>query len=115
MLRRQERITEARDVLVAVEAEAVERGLLPLVAKARQSLRRAGVRATVIRGATDGPLSARERDVLLLVGKGMTARGIAQQLGVAVSTVETQITSAMNKLGVTSRLQAAVLVQERRR
>jgi len=54
-------------------------------------------------------LSGRERVVLGLVAEGLSSRDIAARLGVAASTVETQVQSAMRKLGAATRVQAAVM------
>jgi len=51
-----------------------------------------------------GPrLSPRERQVVALVAQGMTNRGVAKALFVSPKTVSTQLSSAMRKLGVSSR------------
>jgi RNA polymerase sigma factor (sigma-70 family) len=52
------------------------------------------------------PLSEREREVLRLVAQGASTQQIAQQLGVAVSTVKTYLKGAYRKLHVHSRAQA---------
>ena len=44
------------------------------------------------------PLSARERQVLQLVGEGKSAKEVAQQLGVSVKTVESHRARLMRKL-----------------
>lgn len=102
-------------MLRELDRQALATGSLPLLARVRQSLRRAGVRSSSPRPVASqagGPLSPREREVLLMAGKGLTARAIAQQLGVGVATVETQITSAMVKLGARTRVQAALMIAE---
>lgn len=99
--------------LRVVEEEARRRGLLPIAGRARQSLRRLGIRARAGRAVADGGLSAREREVLALVADGVPSREIAQRLGVGRSTVETQIASAMGKLGARTRLHAVALLAER--
>ncbi|MEN8184821.1 MAG: response regulator transcription factor [Myxococcota bacterium] len=45
-------------------------------------------------------LSRREREVLLLIVDGMSAREIAERLGISAKTVEAHRTSLMRKLGV---------------
>lgn len=47
-------------------------------------------------------LSTREREVVALVAEGLTNKAIAEQLCVAVRTVEVHRAAAMNKLAVTS-------------
>jgi DNA-binding CsgD family transcriptional regulator len=105
-------IGAAIERLTPVEAACVEAGYGPLLQRVRRSLRLAGVRRTGRRSANAGPLSAREAEVIDLVGKGLTTRDIATRLGVATATVETQITAAMNKLGAKTRLQAALAYRE---
>lgn len=54
------------------------------------------------------PLSEREVEVLRLLALGLSNREIADNLSVAESTVKTHVHHVINKLGVSSRLQAAV-------
>ncbi|WP_239460042.1 helix-turn-helix transcriptional regulator [Nocardioides daejeonensis] len=60
-------------------------------------------------GAGAGGLTARELDVVALVGEGLTDRAIANRLGLSVRTVETHLASARRKLGAGNRRQAALL------
>jgi DNA-binding CsgD family transcriptional regulator len=60
----------------------------------------------------DPPLSPREREVLALVAEGLSSREIANRIRVARSTVQTQIRSAVRKLGATNRRHAAALAIE---
>lgn len=53
-------------------------------------------------------LSARELDILLHLAQGMSNEEIAQALVLEVSTVKSHLSRMMPKLGVKSRLQAAV-------
>ncbi len=53
-------------------------------------------------------LTVREREVLALVGEGMSNRLIAKQLGIAEKTVKTHLTSVFTTIGVTDRTQAAL-------
>jgi two-component system response regulator DevR len=54
-------------------------------------------------------LSEREADVLRFVAEGLTNREIADRMHLAEKTVKTYVSSMMAKLGVTSRVKAAVL------
>jgi DNA-binding CsgD family transcriptional regulator len=104
-------LARARDVLTALDARAGELGLLPLVARTRVSLRRAGLHLRQSSPTAAGGLTAREREVLELVGQGLSATAIGQHLGVAPSTVETQIAAGMRKLGARTRVQAAAILR----
>lgn len=55
-------------------------------------------------------LTARERQVLVLVAEGLTNKEIARQLSVSPATVKAHVERIIAKLGVADRTQAAVLV-----
>ncbi|MFI9240602.1 response regulator [Streptomyces sp. NPDC053079] len=57
-------------------------------------------------------LSPRERDVLTLIGDGLTNRQIAQRLFLSEKTVKNHISRMLAKLGVERRIQAAVIATE---
>jgi DNA-binding CsgD family transcriptional regulator/tetratricopeptide (TPR) repeat protein len=56
------------------------------------------------------PLTAREREVVVLIGEGLSNRAVAERLTVSVRTVETHIYRAMAKTSATSRDQLAALI-----
>jgi DNA-binding NarL/FixJ family response regulator len=51
-------------------------------------------------------LSPREREVLLLLSRGLGNREIGEELGVSIETVKTHIERLYKRLGVTSRTDA---------
>ena len=58
-------------------------------------------------------LSARERDVLALVGEGESNQGIAERLYLGKRTVDSYLSSAMGKLGARSRTDAVKVAVQR--
>jgi DNA-binding CsgD family transcriptional regulator len=60
--------------------------------------------------AVAGPLTRRERDVVLLAVHGLTARRIGEQLFIGERTVETHLANAYGKLGVRTKVELARLV-----
>jgi DNA-binding CsgD family transcriptional regulator len=95
--------------LVAVEREATARGALAHLSRIRRSLRLMGVRRSRARSPGERGLTGREREVLELVGAGLSNMEIARRLGIGRPTVVGLIRSASRKLGARTRTQAAVL------
>ncbi|MBX7235060.1 MAG: response regulator transcription factor [Caldilineales bacterium] len=58
------------------------------------------------------PLSEREREVLLLVARGLSNREIAERLFLAEGTVKNYVTNILGKIGARDRTQAAVRAQQ---
>lgn len=73
----------------------------------RQSGGQAGARAKPPKLAPGVAISPRERDVLRLIVDGLTDAEIAAALSIGRRTVNTHVTSILNKLGVNSRAAAA--------
>lgn len=57
-------------------------------------------------------LTERERAVALAVGQGLTNAQIAKQEYLSVATVKAQITRILGKLGVTNRVQVALIIHD---
>jgi non-specific serine/threonine protein kinase len=60
------------------------------------------------------PLSRREREIALLVARGLTNRAIAEQLVIAERTADTHVSNILGKLGLATRAQIAVWAVEHR-
>ena len=52
------------------------------------------------------PLTPREREILALVGRGMSNKSVARHLGISVHTVKFHLEALFDKLGATSRAEA---------
>jgi DNA-binding CsgD family transcriptional regulator len=102
-LRRSGQPAAARRVLAQACGVAGKAGAGWLAGLARAELKVAGGRAR--RRAAPGMLSAQEERVAALAATGATNAGIARQLSVSVSTVETHLEHIYAKLGIHTRYQ----------
>lgn len=59
-----------------------------------------------------GDLTPRERDVLEALGRGLTNQQIATELFVSAATAKTHVSRVLMKLGVRSRVQAALVARD---
>ncbi|GGS27652.1 response regulator transcription factor [Streptomyces griseoviridis] len=106
--------TEARDLLDAVRTVARGEGIVaPAVTRrliaefAARPVREPGTDPAVL-----DALTRREREVLSCLGAGLSNAAIAERLDMAEATVKTHVSRLLGKLGLRSRVQAAVLAQE---
>ncbi len=68
------------------------------------------VAAAVMHSVTQrDPLTTREREVLRLIGRGLSNRLIARELVLSEKTVKAHVSAILGKLGVADRTQAALL------
>lgn len=63
-------------------------------------------------GARLRTLTPREREVLAMLGRGMTNQDIARDLALAERTVKAHVSNLLGKLAVSSRTQAALLARD---
>jgi NarL family two-component system response regulator LiaR len=97
--------TEPREVARAVRAAHAGEALLDPVVAARlvETLAASGAEEPLDR------LTPREREVLVLIGRGLPNKRIARELEVSEKTVKTHVGHVLAKLGVGDRTQAAVV------
>ncbi len=67
----------------------------------------------VSQSGAPGSLSAREREVLRLVAQGLSSKAIGRHLFISERTVAQHLTAIFNKLGVSTRAQAAAVATQR--
>jgi NarL family two-component system response regulator LiaR len=66
------------------------------------------VAARLLEELAADPLTPREREVLVLIGRGMANKVIARELSLSEKTVKAHVSSILAKLGVHDRTQAAL-------
>ncbi|THA73405.1 response regulator transcription factor [Streptomyces sp. A0642] len=108
--------TEARGLIEAVRTVARGEGLIAPSVTRRLIAEFAGTAAAAQSASADravlDALTRREREVLGCLGEGMANAEIAVRLSMAEATVKTHVSRLLGKLGLRSRVQAAVLAQE---
>lgn len=102
------------DLLGAVRTVAAGGSLLDArtTAQVMERVRKAA------RGEQEGPLAGltgREREILDLIGEGLTNRQIGERLYLAEKTIKNYVSNLLAKLGLERRTQAAVLAADARR
>lgn len=103
---------QGSDLVSAVRTVAVGQSLLDPSATARLMARlRQGQEPEPEPDALPG-LTEREREILALIGEGLTNRQIGQRIYLAEKTVKNHISRLLAKLGVERRIQAAVIATQ---
>ncbi|RYJ23401.1 LuxR-family regulator [Streptomyces sp. L-9-10] len=107
---------EAGELLAAVRTVARGEGLIAPAVTRRLIAEFAAPTPVRTADAPDpeilNPLTRREREVLSCLGEGLSNAEIAGRLTMAEATVKTHVSRLLAKLGLRSRVQAAVLAQE---
>ena len=111
-LRRDGKRKEARDPLREGLEAARRCGATALVESAHAELVTAGARPRRLMFSGAESLTASERRVAAMAADGQSNRDIAQALFVTVKTVETHLSRAYNKLGISSREELAEALAE---
>ncbi len=111
-LRRAGRMDEARAILVPLADELTATGMATLLERVRASLVR--IDRPVSAAPSVHGLTARQIEILRLVGAGLTSKQIAARLHLAPITVDGAVKAAMVRLDVRSRKAAAALVARTR-
>jgi DNA-binding NarL/FixJ family response regulator len=93
---------EPAEIEAAVRAAA--RGESPLAPKAAAAL----LQGRPSRSKPEVDLTAREREVLILVNEGLANKQIARRLGISEKTVKGHLTNLFQRIGVADRTQAAL-------
>jgi DNA-binding NarL/FixJ family response regulator len=106
--------TEARDLVEAVRTVARGEGIVAPAVTRRLIAEFAAkpARRTRVDPAVLEDLTRREREVLSCLGEGLSNADVAARLDMAEATVKTHVSRLLGKLGLRSRVQAAVLAQE---
>ncbi|WP_432193208.1 response regulator [Streptomyces sp. bgisy027] len=103
---------QGSDLVSAVRTVAAGQSLLDPSATTRLMARlRAGEQPEPQPDGLPG-LTDRERDILALIGEGLTNRQIGRRLYLAEKTVKNHISRLLAKLGVERRIQAAVIATQ---
>jgi DNA-binding CsgD family transcriptional regulator len=99
--------------LVAARAVAVRLAARPLRDAVDALARRARLDLGAGIAPSDGVLTRREHEVILLVAEGLTNRQIGQQLFISAKTASVHVSNVLAKLGVSGRAEAVDVAHRR--
>ena len=104
---------DPRELIAGVRAVA-DGGAFLSPRVARQVIALGGIRLSRGPAARDrvGPLTERERQVLALVGAGLSNAEIGRRLFLVEGTVKSYLSTIFTRLGVRNRVQAAIIAYE---
>ncbi|WP_233644733.1 response regulator [Streptomyces sp. BSE6.1] len=103
---------QGSDLVSAVRTVAAGQSLLDPSAATKLMARLRGEQAREEAPEALPGLTDREREILALIGEGLTNRQIGQRLYLAEKTVKNHISRLLAKLGVERRIQAAVIATQ---
>jgi DNA-binding NarL/FixJ family response regulator len=104
---------EPGDLVDAVRHVAVGDGVLaPEVTRRLLTAFVAAVPTSRSEPPTLGSLTAREREILAALGRGLSNADLATALSISEATAKTHVSRVLAKLGCASRVQAAILAKE---
>ena len=111
-LRRQRRINDAKPVLGAALETFSRLGAAPWTRRAEAELRACGVTAQTPQAAPDAleELTAQQREIVILAGRGLTNSEIADRLFLSPRTVASHLYRSYPKLGIAGRHQLRDLI-----
>lgn len=87
-----------------------QEGVADLVEALRRTVQGTSARSPA--ASQEFGLTAREREVIALIGAGYTNKRLAQELGISENTAKHHITNIFDKLGVSSRLELVLFAVE---
>ncbi|MFP3989744.1 response regulator transcription factor [Streptomyces sp. E11-3] len=105
---------QGSDLVTAVRTVGAGQSLLDPSATAKLMARLRGEQTKEPEPDALPGLTDREREILALIGEGLTNRQIGQRLYLAEKTVKNHISRLLAKLGVERRIQAAVIATQAR-
>ncbi|MFG1807579.1 helix-turn-helix transcriptional regulator [Streptomyces sp. NPDC049040] len=109
-----DRREEAAEQAAAARDTAVRLGAVPLREAVDTLVRRGRLTGTSAIGDRITALTARESDVLRLLGRGRTNRQIGEELFISGKTASVHVSNILAKLGATSRTEAVAIAYRER-
>jgi DNA-binding CsgD family transcriptional regulator len=108
-------VDAAAHAAIAYRHQDLRGSALGCSARAEALAKQCGARTPTLRKAVERlPLTDREREIVMLIGQGLSNRDIATRLTLSVRTVESHIYKAMAKTGTSNRDELAGLLPSHR-
>ena len=105
-------VDAAAHAALAYRRENLRGSALGCSTRADALAKRCGASTPALRQASETlPLTPREREVVTLIGQGMSNRAVAERLTLSYRTVENHLHNAMTKTGTTNREELAALLE----